>query len=80
MNSKLLRQKQLSQILDSLEQDPLNPSLLSHAALLAFDADDLPLCQELIERLASVSPVSDAMQQLQALLPVAQKRFGTSTH
>ncbi len=80
MNPASPCQKQLLQILDSLKEDPLNPSLLLNAALMAFDAGDLPLCQNLVERLASVNPDSAALQKLQILLPVAQKRFGTITH
>jgi hypothetical protein len=62
--------------MDSLEQDPFNPSLLSDAALLAFDLNNLPLCQELVDRLASVRPDFEALQQLQILLPIARQRFG----
>lgn len=70
------QRKQLKRIMDSLEQDPFNPSLLSDAALLAFDLNNLPLCQELVDRLASVRPDFDALQQLQILLPIARQRFG----
>ena len=66
---------QLDQILKCLEKDPYNVSLLSSAALLAFDANDLSLCKELVDRLTSLSPTSDALQELQLLLPIAQKRF-----
>ena len=70
------QRKQLKRIMDSLEQDPFNPSLLSDAALLAFDLNNLPLCQELVDRLASVRPDFDALQQLQILFPIARQRFG----
>lgn len=66
---------QLKQILGILEQDPSNPSLLSSAALLAFDAGDLTLCQGLIERLAAVIPLAGPLRNLQGLLALAQKQF-----
>jgi hypothetical protein len=67
---------QLKQILVSLEGDPLNASLLSNAALLAFDAGELSLCRDLVERLATVTPISGPLQNLRGLLAIAHERFG----
>jgi hypothetical protein len=66
---------QLKLMLALLEQNPSTPSLLSNAALLAFDAGEVSLCRELIERLASIGPRSVELEQLRGLLAFAQGRL-----
>jgi hypothetical protein len=65
----------LKQALTLLEQNPTAPSLLSNAALLAFDAGEVSLCRDLIERLASVSPRSAQLEHLRGLLAFAHGRL-----
>jgi hypothetical protein len=67
---------QLKQMLALLEQNP-SASLLSNAALLAFDAGEVSLCRELIERLASIGPRSVELEQLRGLLAFAQGRLSS---
>jgi hypothetical protein len=55
---------QLKLMLPLLEQ---NPS--------AFDAGEVSLCRELIERLASIGPRSVELEQLRGLLAFAQGRL-----
>jgi tetratricopeptide (TPR) repeat protein len=69
----------LEELLQYLEQDRRNLSLLAEAAGQAFEAGQLTLAIELLDRAAAQGPLPDNLLNLKGLIAMAEQRFGAAT-
>lgn len=74
-NIKIRPTSTLTPLLEFLEQDPTNTTLLAGAAAQAFEAGEFDLTSELIGRHGELKPLPLGLQNLQGLVAIKKKKY-----
>ncbi|OXI87198.1 hypothetical protein CFB40_16110 [Burkholderia sp. AU31652] len=73
--SDMMATVRVERLMSFLDADPDNLNLLADAADAAFDANDVALCDALLDRHAAHAPLPPALAHLRGLAALSQRRF-----